>query len=258
MAKKRTKRTTTETQRRGDRTKKARVGAKKKKPPASVSSCLRGNSVWPSPPAPAVDAAVQALALVAIERERAGKKVTARQAKALDRVRAVRDHDAKWAAFRSITAADWKAMAASGGHTLSDKVRNDQAARHGIPFGGPVIDLATVVAGLHRFLADNAQRLGRDDADADPSLREAQRRRAIAQADREELARDRERGQTIDCGEHDRIVDGLLDAIATLCEQAGVELARRLAPLAKKKHQAAIEAYFDEVRRRWAGSEVES
>ena len=38
-----------------------------------------------------------------------------------------------------------------------------KAARYGIPFGGPTVDLFAVARALHDFLADHAQKLARDD-----------------------------------------------------------------------------------------------
>jgi len=122
-------------------------------------------------------------AVMALEKQRHGGKPTRQEAAALRRWQARHEEEQRWKHYRSIPAKHWRAMAGR-----SDQVRNDQAGRYGIPFGGPTIDLTAVVRAWHDFLAANAVKLARD---ADPSSLEhwkaehekARARRAKVQAD---------------------------------------------------------------------------
>ena len=93
----------------------------------------------------------------------------------------------RWQYYSDIPQKHWRQM--SGRQT---KVLNEQAARYGIPFGGPTINLSQVARALHDFLADNALKLSRDD---DPLMsgsgsvaleRYREERAAIARLDRME------------------------------------------------------------------------
>ena len=86
------------------------------------------------------------------------EKLTRSEREALKRHEKQKEERLRWQYYRSIPQKHWRQM--SGRQT---KVINDQAARYGIPFGGPTIDLPSVVKALHDFLAENAQRLARDD-----------------------------------------------------------------------------------------------
>ena len=104
------------------------------------------------------------------------------------------------------------------------KVINDQAARYGIPFGGASIDLPSVVKALHDFLAENAQRLARDDdamlvGGSSPALERYREERAqLARLDR--LERE---GKLLPRDE----VREVLGRIASILRDAGDALQRR-------------------------------
>lgn len=128
---------------------------------------------------------------------RAYQKVLARQElteaehKALKRHEKSKEERLRWQYYRSIPQKHWRTM--SGRQT---KVLNEQAVRYGIPFGGAAIDLPAVVKALHDFLADNAQKLARDDdvllqGGNSPALERYREERAeIARLDRLERQRE--------------------------------------------------------------------
>lgn len=126
---------------------------------------------------------------------RAYRKVMDREAltqaerRALKRHETQKEEQLRWQYYRSIPQKHWRRM--SGRQT---KVINEQAARYGIPFGGPTIDLPKVVRAFHDFLADNALRLARDDdllrGGSSPALeRYRQERAELARLDRLERQR---------------------------------------------------------------------
>jgi hypothetical protein len=141
--------------------------------------------------------------------------------------------------YGSIPQKHWKEM--SGRQT---KVINEQASRYGIPFGGAVIHLPSVVKALHDFLAENAQLLAREADDllqgnrnepASPALERYREERAIlAKLDRLEregklLARDEVRLS--------------LGRIASILRGAGETLSRQHGgPAAEILHEALDEA----------------
>lgn len=86
------------------------------------------------------------------------RELTAAEREALKRHERQKEERLRWQYYKSIPQRHWRTM--SGRQT---KVINEQAARYGIPFGGPTIDLSAVVRSLHDFLADNAHKLARDD-----------------------------------------------------------------------------------------------
>jgi hypothetical protein len=107
------------------------------------------------------------------------------------------------------------------------KVLNEQAARYGIPFGGATINLSNVVKALHDFLAENAQKLARDDdpdmqGSGSPALeRYREERAAMARLDR--LARE---GELLPRDE----VREALGRIASIVRSAGDMLQRSHGP----------------------------
>ncbi len=115
----------------------------------------------PSQPSQSADAAARVDAdLVA----RAYRKVMDRQEltkperAALKRHEREKEERLRWQYYGSIPQKHWRQM--SGRQT---KVINEQAERYGIPFGGATINLSSVVRALHDFLAENAQKLARED-----------------------------------------------------------------------------------------------
>jgi hypothetical protein len=115
-----------------------------------------------------------------------GQELGRREREALKRHEKEKEERLRWQHYRGIPQKHWREM--SGRQT---KVINEQSARYGIPFGGPVIDLPAVVRGLHDFLAENARKLAKDDDDpllnapASPALeRYREERAALARLDR--------------------------------------------------------------------------
>lgn len=113
--------------------------------------------------------------------------LTKAEREALKRHEKEKEERLRWQHYGSIPQKHWRRM--SGRQT---KVINEQAVRYGIPFGGATIDLPSVVKGLHDFLAENAQKLARDN---DPLLvggnspaleRYREERAALARLDRME------------------------------------------------------------------------
>ena len=115
----------------------------------------------------------------------AGQELTVREQTALKRFEKEKEERLRWQYYASIPQKHWREM--SGRQT---KVINEQAVRYGIPFGGATISLSAVVRSLHDFLADNAQKLAKDDDElmqgsASPALeRYREERAALARLDR--------------------------------------------------------------------------
>ena len=112
-------------------------------------------------------------------------ELTVQERDALKRHEKEKEERLRWQFYRSIPQKHWRRM--SGRQT---KVINEQAARYGIPFGGPTIDLLSVAKALHDFLAKNALRLARDEDEllgggSSPALeRYRTERAALARLDR--------------------------------------------------------------------------
>ena len=139
------------------------------------------------PPSPADAAARVDADLVA----RAYRKLMDRQEltkperAALKRHEREKEERLRWQYYAEVPQKHWRQM--SGRQA---KVLNEQAQRYGIPFGGSAINLPAVVRALHDFLADNAQKLARDDdplmqGTGSPALeRYREERAAMARLDR--------------------------------------------------------------------------
>lgn len=108
------------------------------------------------------------LAQEALQAKQVGRRPTRDQAAALKRVTRVREEEEQRRACEAIPQKLWREW--SG---LQTKQINEQAARYGIPFGGAVINLREVVYRLHRFLAENAILLARDEEETDTGASEA-------------------------------------------------------------------------------------
>jgi len=113
------------------------------------------------------------------------QELTKPERAALKRHEREKEERLRWQYYAAIPQKHWRQM--SGRQT---KVLHEQAARYGIPFGGSAINLPAVVRAFHDFLADNAQKLARDDdplmqGTGSPALeRYREERAAMARLDR--------------------------------------------------------------------------
>jgi hypothetical protein len=113
------------------------------------------------------------------------QELSAPERAALKRHEKEKEERLRWQYYGAIPQKHWRQM--SGRQT---KVLQQQAERYGIPFGGASVSLPAVVRALHDFLADNAQRLARDDdplmqGSGSPALeRYREERAAMARLDR--------------------------------------------------------------------------
>lgn len=175
--------------------------------------------------------------------------LTRSEREALKRHEKQKEERLRWQYYHAIPQKHWRQM--SGRQT---KVINDQAARYGIPFGGPTIDLPSVVIAFHDFLAENAQRLARDDdamlvGGSSPALERYREERAmLARLDRLErqgrlLPRDEVRKAL------GRIAAILRDAGDTLLRQFGSSAVEILHE-ALDDAQREIAAFFGESEER--------
>lgn len=118
------------------------------------------------------------------------EELTQAEREALKRHEKQKEERLRWQYYGSIPQKHWRQM--SGRQT---KVINEQATRYGIPFGGAKINLPDVVKSLHDFLAENAQRLAREDDEllqggSSPALERYREERALlARLDRLERER---------------------------------------------------------------------
>jgi len=113
------------------------------------------------------------------------QELTKPERAALKRHEREKEERLRWQYYAAVPQKHWREM--SGRQT---KVLNEQAQRYGIPFGGSSINLPAVVRALHDFLADNAQKLARDEdplmqGSGSPALeRYREERAAMARLDR--------------------------------------------------------------------------
>jgi hypothetical protein len=113
------------------------------------------------------------------------QELTKPERAALKRHEREKEERLRWQYYADVPQKHWRQM--SGRQA---KVLNEQAQRYGIPFGGSNINLPAVVRALHDFLADNAQKLARDDdplmqGTGSPALeRYREERAAMARLDR--------------------------------------------------------------------------
>lgn len=147
----------------------------------------------------------------------------------------------RWQFYHAIPQKHWRQM--SGRQT---KVINEQADRHGIPFGGATVSLPAVVRALHDFLADNKYKLSRDDdvlmtGSPSPALeRYREERAALARLDR--LERE---GELLP---RDSVRQSLAKTAAIL-RIAGETLQRQYGPEAAEVLNDAIDDAESEVNR---------
>lgn len=175
------------------------------------------------------------------------QELTDKERAALKRHEKEKEERLRWQYYAAIPQKHWRQM--SGRQT---KVLNEQAIRYGIPFGGPSINLPAVVRAVHDFLADNAYRLTRDDADlmqgnGSPALeRFREERAALARLDR--LERE---GQLV---QRD-LARNALARIATVLRNAGDALQRQFGLTAVEILYDALTEAEREVERTFAASE---
>ena len=119
-----------------------------------------------------------------------GEALSERERSALKRFEKQREEQLRWKYYATIPQKHWRRM--SGRQT---KVLHEQAARYGLPFGGPVINLPELAQALHDFLATHAAKLVADDpllqGVASPAL-EAYRQERTSLARLERRQRERE------------------------------------------------------------------
>lgn len=153
----------------------------------------------------------------------------------------------RWQFYNAIPQKHWRQM--SGRQT---KVLNEQAERHGIPFGGATISLPAVVRALHDFLADNKYKLTRDDdplmvGGASPALeRYREERASLARLDR----RERE-GELLPRDE----VRQSLAKMASVLRVAGETLQRQFGQAAADILNEALDDTEHEIDRVFGGGE---
>ena len=174
-----------------------------------------------------MDALDRKLAGEAYKKVLDGQQLSSRERAVLKRFEKQKEERLRWQYYGSIPQKHWRAM--SGRQT---KVLNEQAARYGIPFGGPQIHLPAVVRALHDFLADNAVKLARDDDEwmqgtGSPALERYREERALlARLDRLEregrlVPRDEVRRAL---GRVAAIVRGAGDTLQRQCGAAALEV----------------------------------
>jgi len=171
----------------------------------------------------------------------AGQELTVREHSILKRFEKEKEERLRWQYYASIPQRHWRDM--SGRQT---KVINEQAARYGLPFGGATISLPKVVRSLHEFLADNAQKLAREDDElmqgsSSPALERYREERAlIARLDRlEREARLVPRDEVRDA----------LGRIASILRGAGDTLQRQFGPAAAEILLEALDDASREIDR---------
>ncbi len=140
----------------------------------------------PIPPPPDAAARVDSdLVARAYRKVMDRQELTKPERAALKRHEREKEERLRWQYYAAVPQKHWRQM--SGRQA---KVLNEQAHRYGIPFDGAAINLPAVVRALHDFLADNAQKLARDDdplmqGSGSPALeRYREERAAMARLDR--------------------------------------------------------------------------
>lgn len=207
------------------------------KPHDRLSPALPGPSATPANP---VD---KALVQRAYRKLMEGQDLTRDERALVKRHEKEKEEQLRWRYYASIPQKHWRTM--SGRQT---KVINEQAARYGLPFGGPTVNLPALARALHDFLADNAWKLSRDEdplmsagGSSSPALeRYREERAALARLDR--LQRE---GDLLPRDQ----VRAALGQIASLIRGAGDALARQFGAAAVEILEEALDDAAREVER---------
>jgi len=190
---------------------------------------------------PEIDVLDKQLVQKAYQKVVAGQDLTRPERAALQRFEKGKEERLRRQYYASIPQKHWREM--SGRQT---KVLNEQAERYGIPFGGAVVNLPAVVRALHDFLADNAQKLAREEDPlmqgvASPALEDYRRERAtMAKLDR------MEREDSLIPREQVRLA---LGRIASQLQAAGDGLQSRFGPAAVEILREALDEAEREIER---------
>ena len=190
-------------------------------------------------PASVSDKLDKDLVAQALRKVAQGEEPTPKERAALRKYEKKQEETRRWQYYASIPQKHWREMSGR-----QSKVLNEQAARYGIPFGGPTISLPEVVRALHDFLAANAAKLSGDDdtlmqGDDSPALeRYREERAALARMDRLERERVLVR--------RDEVREGL-GRITTIIREAGESLQRQCGPSSAEVLFEAIEEARREV-----------
>jgi len=189
------------------------------------------------------------LAAAALEKRARHQKPSNQEIGALRRVERKREEQRRWECYGSIPKKHWREM--SGRQA---KVLNEQATRHGIPFGGRTVSLPDVVKRLHDFLAENKLRLQAEGDDATDPVRLAQRRATLAEAQAREIRAKLMVGTAVSTEEHDRALDLVCSAFRTAINNAAGELSPRLAGKSVAAVREQLKAWAEETSDRFFGA----
>lgn len=169
-----------------------------------------------------LDPRVVQLAKRALQKQAAGGKLTREEARAVERVKAHQEEEARWRHYATIPKAHYIQLSGR-----QQKILDDQHRRYGMPVGGKTIDLGELLRWIHQLLADHGRKLlkpdDRDDllygGDGSPAL-ERYREEQYMLARLERLERE---GQLVSLK---HVTDGLTKIAAHLRE-LGEELKKQ-------------------------------
>ena len=159
------------------------------------------------------------------------------------------EEERRWQVYESIPKKHWVQMSGRQPRTL-----NEQATTYGIPFGGRVVDLPSVVRALHDFLAANAQKLAAGEAAGNGRETPDQRRHRAAAADLLELQLAERRGQLLERGR----AHEMLGRIAGILRAAGETLRRQHGCEAHTVFEEALDDAEHEIQRCFGNGQTEA
>lgn len=123
------------------------------------------------------------------------------------------------------------------------------AISYRMPCGQAKVDPHEMLTWIHEWFTSNYRLLRRlKMLECEESKAEADRRKAIAAASREELRLGRERRELIDRREAEKHAEDLCRLFVACTERAGADLAAKLAGLAKHEIKTSVEDYFYQMR----------
>jgi hypothetical protein len=180
----------------------------------------------------------------AIQKTVAKEELTIEERAALRAHQKIQEEETRWKYYETIPAKHWEQMSGR-----STKVRNEQAARYDLPFGGAVISLPKLARALHDFLAKNKVKLARSetvvmDGPNSPALERYREERALTAR----LTRLEREGQLVD---RDQVRQSMQKAGAVI-RQAGDALQKQFGPLAAQILYEAIDDAEADVERAFA------